>query len=74
MNGLHDEPCSGAPRTIDDARVEAVIVKTLESLPEDATHWSSRGVAKASGLSASTVQCVWRAFAGPADGDVQTLQ
>lgn len=62
VDGLHDEPRSGAPRTIDDARVEAVIVKTLESLPEDATHWSSRGMAKASGLSVSTVQRVWRAF------------
>lgn len=61
-DGLHDEPRSGAPRTIDDARVEAVIVKTLESLPEDATDWSSRGMAKASGLSVSTVQRVWRAF------------
>jgi transposase len=62
VDGLHDEPRSGAPRTIDDARIEAVIVKTLESLPEDATHWSSRGMAKASGLSVSTVQRVWRAF------------
>ncbi|MFB6453336.1 IS630 family transposase [Bradyrhizobium tunisiense] len=62
VDRLHDEPRSGAPRTIDDARVEAVIVKTLESLPEDATHWSSRGMAKASGLSVSTVQRVWRAF------------
>src|SRR5260221_11329976 len=62
MDGLHDEPRSGAPRTIDDARVEAVIVKTLESLPENATHWSSRGMAKASGLSVSSVQRIWRAF------------
>ena len=62
MYGLHDEPRSGAPRTIDDARIEAVIVKTLESLPEDATHWSSRGMAKVSGLSVSTLQRVWRAF------------
>jgi transposase len=62
VDGLHDEPRSGAPRRIDDARVEAVIVKTLESLPKDATHWSSRGMAKASGLSVSTVQRVWRAF------------
>lgn len=51
-----------APRTIDDARIEAVIVATLESLPEDATHWSSRGMAKACGLSTSTVQRIWRAF------------
>jgi len=60
--GLHDEPRSGAPRTIDDARIEAVIVRTLESCPENATHWSSRGMAKASGLSVSTVQRIWRAF------------
>lgn len=62
LDGLHDAPRSGAPRTIDDARIEAVIVATLESLPEDATHWSSRGMAKACGLSTSTVQRIWRAF------------
>lgn len=62
MDGLHDEPRSGAPRTIDDARIEAVIVRTLESCPENATYWSSRDMAKARGLSVSTVQRVWRAF------------
>ena len=62
VDGLHDEPRSVAPRTIDDARIEAVIVSTLESLPRDATHWSSRGMAKASGLSVSSVQRIWRAF------------
>jgi hypothetical protein len=39
-----------------------VIVRTLESQPSDATHWSSRGMARASGLSVSTVQRIWRAF------------
>ncbi len=63
MDGLHDEPRSGTPRTIDDARIEAVIVKTLESVPANATHWSSRGMAKQSGLSVSSVQRIWRAFA-----------
>jgi transposase len=48
--------------TIEDVRIEAVIVKTLESTPKDATHWSSRGMAKASGLSISSVQRIWRAF------------
>src|SRR6478735_10818242 len=62
VDGLHDEPRSGAPRTVDDARIEAVIVRTLERCPENATHWSSRGMAKASGLSVSTVQRIWRAF------------
>ena len=62
MDGLHDEPRCGAPRTIDDARIEAVIVRTLESTPPGATHWSSRGMARASGLSVSSVQRIWRAF------------
>lgn len=62
MDGLHDEPRSGAPRTINDVRIEAVIVKTLESTPANATHWSSRGMAEASGLSISSVQRIWRAF------------
>jgi transposase len=62
MDGLRDEPRNGAPRTVDDARIEAVIVRTLESLPPDATHWSSRSMARTSGLSISTVQRIWRAF------------
>ena len=53
---------SGAPRKIGDERIEAVISRTLESLPTDGTHWSSRGMAKASGLSTATVQRIWRAF------------
>ena len=62
LDGLRDEARCGTPRTVDDARVEAVIVRTLESLPDDATHWSSRGMARASGVSTSTVQRIWRAF------------
>src|SRR5437868_493400 len=62
LEGLWDEPRSGTPRTIEDARIEAVIVRTLETKPPDATHWSSRGMARASGLSVSTVQRIWRAF------------
>lgn len=62
LDGLYDEPRSGTPRTVDDARIEAMIVKTLESAPANATHWSSRGMAKACGLSVSTVQRIWRAF------------
>jgi transposase len=62
IDGLHDDPRSGTPRTIEDARIEAVIVRTLETLPPDATHWSSRSMAKASGVSISSVQRIWRAF------------
>ncbi|WP_407166468.1 IS630 family transposase [Bradyrhizobium sp. ORS 111] len=62
LEGLRDGPRSGTPRTIEDARIEAVIVRTLETKPPNATHWSSRSMARASGLSVSTVQRIWRAF------------
>ena len=62
LEGLRDEHRPGTPRSIGDERIEAVIVKTLESLPTNATHWSSRGMARASGLSVSSVQRIWRAF------------
>jgi transposase len=60
--GLLDEPRSGHPRTVSDDDVERLIVRTLESQPADATHWSTRSMAKASGLSQSTVSRIWRAF------------
>ena len=60
--GLLDEPRSGAPRSISDDRVEAVVVKTLESTPRNATHWSTRSMAETSGLSHTSVQRIWQAF------------
>jgi transposase len=62
LEGLLDEPRPGAPRTINDAVVEKVIAKTLHDKPRDATHWSSRTMAKASGLSQTAVVRIWRAF------------
>lgn len=60
--GLFDEPRPGTPRQISDAKVEAVIVRTLESTPRGATHWSTREMAKATGYSHMTISRVWRAF------------
>ena len=60
--GLADEPRPGAPRTITDDDVERVIVKTLEETPRDATHWSTRSLAKSTGMSQSAVSRIWRAF------------
>jgi transposase len=63
LDGLLDEPRPGAPRAITDKDVERVITLTLESTPRDATHWSTRSMAKASGLSQSAISRIWRAFA-----------
>jgi transposase len=62
LEGLLDEPRPGTPRTITDADVEAVIIHTLETTPDDATHWSTRSMAKAVGLSQSAISRIWRAF------------
>jgi transposase len=62
LDGLLDEPRPGAPRTITDADVERVLARTLETLPRDATHWSTRAMAQASGLSQSAISRIWRAF------------
>lgn len=61
-DGLLDEPRPGAPRTIGDDRIEAVIARTLEQKPRDATHWSTRSMARSTGVSQSTVGRIWRAF------------
>ncbi len=71
LDGLLDEPRPGAPRTITDAMVEKMIVKTLHEKPRDATHWSSRAMAKASGLSQSAggahLASLWAATASRRD-------
>ncbi|WP_398860987.1 helix-turn-helix domain-containing protein [Streptomyces noursei] len=63
LDGLCDEPRPGVPRKITDADVERVIVKTLEETPKNATHWSTRSMAAATGMSQSAISRIWRAFA-----------
>jgi transposase len=63
LDGLLDEPRPGAPRRVNDAQIERVVRLTLESTPADATHWSTRAMAKRCGLSQTTVGRIWRAFA-----------
>lgn len=63
LDGLLDESRPGAPRKVSDADVERALAMTLESTPKDATHWSTRSLAKESGLSRSTIGRIWRAFA-----------
>src|SRR5438094_837739 len=62
FDGLHDEPRPGKPRSIRDEDVERVIVKTLEEQPTNATHWSTRSMAQATGMSQTAISRIWRAF------------
>ena len=62
LDGLADEPRPGAPRTIGDEKIAEVVTATLETMPAAATHWSTRSMAKATGVSTSTVHRIWRAF------------
>jgi transposase len=62
LDGLLDEPRPGTPRTIGDDDVERVVTMTLESKPKNATHWSTRGMAKATGMSQTAISRIWRSF------------
>lgn len=62
VDGLFDEPRPGTPRTITDDQIEQIVIRTLETTPRGATHWSVRDMAKASGISPSSVNRIWRAF------------
>jgi transposase len=62
LEGLADEPRPGAPREISDAQVEDLITRTLESTPPEATHWSTRSMARATKVSRATISRIWRAF------------
>jgi transposase len=62
LEGLYDEPRPGAPRKVSDAEVEKVVIQTLESTPRGQTHWSTRSLAQATGLSRMTISRIWHAF------------
>jgi len=62
LQGLSDSPRSGAPRKITDHQVENVVARTLETMPKNATHWSTRSMAAATGMSQSAVSRIWRTF------------
>src|ERR687896_1697944 len=62
LDGLYDEPRPGAPRQIGDDEIAETIRRTLEETPPNATHWSLRGMARATGYAPSTIHRIWQAF------------
>ena len=62
LEGLLDEPRVGAPRKITDRQVEEVVTRTLESMPANSTHWSTRLMAETTGLSQNAIVRIWHAF------------
>jgi transposase len=62
LDGLSDEPRPGVPRTVLDDKVEEIVRRTIEETPPEATHWSTRSMARRVGVSAATVGRVWQAF------------
>jgi transposase len=62
LDGLVDEPRPGTSHKLSDQDVERVLALTLESTPADATHWSTRSMAKRAGLSRASIHRIWQAF------------
>ena len=62
LEGLHDELRPGRPRSVSDEKVAELVHKTLQTQPEEATHWSTRTMADEVGVSHMTISRVWRTF------------
>ena len=62
LNGLHDEPRPGAPRSITDEQVAEVIYRTLKTKPKDQTQWSVRSMGAETGLTKDAVHRIWRTY------------
>ena len=62
LDGLNDEQRSGRPRSITDEQVQAVVDQVLKSKPKDASHWSTRSMSQATGISPASVMRIWHAF------------
>lgn len=60
LTGLEkDAPRPGRTPTITSAKVQEVVRRTTQEKPADATHWSTRTMAAAAGLSEKSVRRIW---------------
>jgi putative transposase len=62
LSGLHDELRSGRPRSVSDEKVAVLVRKTIQTKPQNGTHWTIRSIAKETKLSRPTVHRIWQAF------------
>ncbi len=58
---LQDAPGRGRPPSISRGKVKRIVDATIQTTPPGATHWSTRTMAKAQGVSPATVQRIWDA-------------
>lgn len=61
LDGLADEPRPGAPRKVAEEVTGRVLAKTLEERPTNAGRWTTRSMARATGLSQTTIVRIWMA-------------
>ena len=59
---LQDAPRPGRKKQITAEQIAAILDATLHTTPKDATHWSARSLARAQGVSHSTVFRIWQAY------------
>jgi transposase len=56
-----DAPRAGRPRSITPRKKRQVVAKTTQTRPANATHWSTRAMAQAAGISEASVRRIWKA-------------
>ena len=61
LEGLRDQTGRGRKRTHGPVKVEEIITDTLTTTPTNATHWSTRSMAKQAGVGQATVHRIWSA-------------
>jgi transposase len=62
LTGISEDATHGtSTRCLDVEKVKSIVEATLHTKPKDATHWSTRTMAKAQGVSHSTIQRIWDA-------------
>src|SRR5687767_9624331 len=57
---LRDKTRPGRLPPLSPDQVCTVVEKTLHETPGDATHWSTRSMARATGLGTTSIQTIWR--------------